>query len=104
LTGIISTNAQSKAIAINNEPVVLTDDAETGSIQGKITTMDNQPAAYVTVSLKEMDRFTATDERGFFLIRNIKPGNYILQVSMAGLQPQEKHVSVKARDISNWRK
>jgi iron complex outermembrane receptor protein len=101
LTGIISTNAQSKAIAINNEPVVLTDDAETGSIQGKITTMDNQPAAYVTVSLKEMDRFTATDERGFFLIRNIKPGNYILQVSMAGLQPQEKHVSVKARDISS---
>lgn len=99
MTGIISANAQVKTLAADVETPAPTEDAETGSIQGKITTTDNEPAAYVTVNLKEINRFTATDERGFFLIRNIKPGNYTLQVSMTGLQPQEKQVSVKAKEI-----
>jgi hypothetical protein len=52
LIGFISTHAQIKAISINEEPGLLNDEAEAGSIQGKITTTDNQPAAYVTVGLK----------------------------------------------------
>jgi iron complex outermembrane recepter protein len=99
LIGFISTNAQIKAIAVNEEPGLLNDEAEAGSIQGKITTTDNQPAAYVTVGLKEINRFTSTNEQGFFLIKNVKPGNYTLLVSMTGLQPQEKQVSVKEKDI-----
>jgi iron complex outermembrane receptor protein len=99
LTGIISANAQEKAIAAV-ETISLIDETETGSIHGKITTTDNQPAAYVTVGLKEINLFTSTDEKGTFLIRNIKPGNYILLVSMTGLQQQEKEVTVKAKDIA----
>jgi hypothetical protein len=33
-------------------------------IQGKIITTDDQPAAYVSVGLKEINRFTITDEKG----------------------------------------
>jgi iron complex outermembrane recepter protein len=99
LIGFFSAYAQNKAIAVNEETHFLNDEAEAGSIQGKITTTDNQPAAYVTVSLKEINRFTSTNEQGFFLLKNVKPGNYTLQVSMAGLQPQEKQVAVKEKDI-----
>ncbi len=101
MIGILSTYAQTNAIALNSEPVSFNDEAETGGIQGKITTTDNQPAAFVTVSLKEINRFTATDEKGMFFLRNIKAGNYTLQVSMTGLHPQEKQVVVKAKDITS---
>jgi iron complex outermembrane receptor protein len=37
-------------------------------------------------------------KKGIFSIRNIKPGVYTLQVSMAGLQAQEKEVNVKSKD------
>jgi iron complex outermembrane receptor protein len=99
LIGILSANAQIKAVAANNNPILLSDEPEAGSIQGKITTTDNQPAAYVTVGLKEINRFTSTNEQGFFLIKNVKPGNYTLQVSMTGLQQLEKQVSIKEKDI-----
>ena len=98
LTGIISANGQDKIAAVPSEKFLFTDDAENGAIQGRIITTDDQPAAYVSVGVKEINRFTITDEKGFFSIRNIKPGIYTLQVSMAGLQAQEKEVNVKSKD------
>lgn len=94
----ISTQAQS-LIAANHEPTI-TVNAETGIIQGKIITTDNQPAAYVNVSLKEIGKNTFTDERGAFQLRSIKEGSYTLLVSMAGLQTQEKKVTVKANETT----
>ena len=99
LTGIISANAQTKIAAAATENSSFIDDAETGSLQGRIITTDNQPAAYVSVGLKEINRFTITDEKGAFSIRNIKPGVYTLQVSMTGLQAQEKEVNIKSKDV-----
>jgi len=100
LSGIISIKAQTNGEAIaSNENKTWRDDAETGSIQGRITTTDNQPAAYVTVGLKELKRFAITDETGNFLIRNIKPGSYSLQVSMTGLKPLDKLITIRAGDI-----
>ncbi|MEI6948782.1 TonB-dependent receptor [Paraflavisolibacter sp. H34] len=95
-------NAQVGAIAVSNAPapVVLIDEAENGTIQGRITTTDNKPAAFVNISLKEINKNTLTDEKGYFLIRNIKPGNYTLTITMAGLQPQEKAVEVRAKEVT----
>jgi iron complex outermembrane recepter protein len=65
-----------------------------GIISGQITTTDNQPAAFVTVSLKGTNKFTTTDEQGIFSIK-VKEGVYTLEVSMVGLEPQVKTVEVK---------
>ncbi|HYO21241.1 MAG TPA: TonB-dependent receptor, partial [Flavisolibacter sp.] len=100
LTGVFVTEAQLAQINAPTESTRFIDEAESGIVQGRITTTDNQPAAFVTVSLKEINRFTSTDESGFFLIKNIKPGNYTLQVSMVGLQPQEKTLAVKVKETT----
>lgn len=99
LSGVISINAQVSSVAVETATGLI-DEIETGSIQGRITTTDNQPAAYVNVSIKENNRTSFTDENGFFIFKNIKPGNYTLLVSMTGLQTQEKPVSVKAKEVS----
>jgi iron complex outermembrane receptor protein len=65
-----------------------------GSITGKITTTDNQPAAFVTVSIKGTSRMTTTDSYGIFSLVNVKEGNHILAISTIGLKPVEKEVAV----------
>jgi iron complex outermembrane receptor protein len=100
LNGLFSADAQLKTIAATIEIPSFINDADGGSIEGKIITTDNQPAAFVTVSLKEINRFTITDDKGNFILKNIKPGLYTIQVSMAGLQPQEKQVSIKLKEAS----
>ncbi len=70
------------------------DEIQNGTIKGQVTTTDKAGAAYVTVNLKETGWHTTTDENGNYTLRNIKRGDYTLRVSMAGLKPQEKTVTV----------
>ena len=100
LAGLFSANAQLRTIATTIENPSFIYDADGGSIEGKIITTDNQPAAFVTVGLKEINRFTITDDKGNFILKNIKQGTYTLQVSMTGLQPQEKQVIVKLKEAT----
>lgn len=63
------------------------------SINGLITDEENEPLPYVNIVLQEAadSAFitgTVTEELGFFTIKNIQPGEYILQVSMVGLSTQ----------------
>jgi len=76
------------------------EDKETGIVKGIIQTTDNQPAAYVTVSLKDANRTTFTDESGNYTLKNIKPGQYILKLSMAGLQTKEEAIVIKANETT----
>jgi iron complex outermembrane receptor protein len=71
------------------------DEVPNGSISGKINTTDNLPAASVTVAVKGTNKFTTTDENGFFIIKNVKAGVYVLEISMVGLKKVEKTVEVK---------
>ncbi|OQP44902.1 TonB-dependent receptor [Niastella yeongjuensis] len=73
---------------------------ETGIVKGTIQTTDNQPAAYVTVTLKDAGRATFTDEYGTYSLKNIKPGQYVLKVTMAGLQSKEETIVVKANETT----
>src|SRR5687768_6060933 len=67
-----------------------------GSIKGIITTNDNKPTVSATVRLKGAKKATLTNNEGAFIIENIQPGNYSLEVSSVGFQPLEKEVSVTA--------
>lgn len=76
------------------------DDLANGKISGTVKTSDGQPAAFVTVSVKELNRAASTADDGTYTISNIKPGNYTLVVSFVGTQSAEKPVTVVATKTS----
>lgn len=64
------------------------------TIKGKITTSDGQPAAYVSVGLKNKGLGNLSDESGSYSIPRVKPGNYTLRVSAVGSNVIEKNIKV----------
>ncbi|MCW3466947.1 TonB-dependent receptor [Chitinophaga nivalis] len=70
--------------------------AQNGSIKGKISTSDGQPAAFVTVGLKDTKKGTLTNEEGVFTLKNVKPGAYHLVISYTGMKTLENNVTVTA--------
>lgn len=72
-----------------------TDDLEKhGSIKGHVQTIDNRPAAYVSVGIKNTNKGTMTDEDGNYRISGVRPGSYTIKVSFVGLQAEEQQVTV----------
>ena len=69
-------------------------DEYNGRVRGEVTTLDGQAVAWVMVHLKNTTIATVTDEDGFFILKNLKPGKYILTISYTGLQTQEKEITV----------
>ena len=72
------------------------DNAQTGSIKGKIITNDGHAASYVNVTLKELNKGTTTNDEGVFQFRNLSAGKYEVVASFVGLQTQSKTVEVLA--------
>lgn len=70
--------------------------AQSGNIKGKISSADGQPAAFVTVGLKDTKKGAVTTEEGTFLLKNIKPGEYILIISCTGTKTLHKPVNIVA--------
>jgi iron complex outermembrane receptor protein len=75
--------------------------AQTGKVNGVIKTADNQPAAYVNVVLKEINKGTISGEDGTFQLKNIKAGSYTIVTSFIGLQPQEQSVNIKEGETTD---
>lgn len=72
------------------------DDMEkNGSIRGWVKTSDGQPAAYVSVGIKNSNKGTATDESGNYRLTGVKAGTYTVKVSFVGMQTQEQQVTVE---------
>ena len=69
--------------------------ANTQNITGKIATKDGSPAAHVNIEVKELKKFTISDDNGFFTINNIKPGTYHMIISFAGLRTQQQELAVQ---------
>lgn len=67
---------------------------ETGSLEGYITTSDGKPAPFVTIAIKGLKRNTITDADGFFSLKQMKPGSYILQISFVGHSVQQQEAAV----------
>ncbi|HEX6180661.1 MAG TPA: TonB-dependent receptor [Chitinophagaceae bacterium] len=70
--------------------------AQTGNVTGKVVTADGQPASYVTITLKELNTATLTDDEGIFRIAHLKPGTYTITASHIGLSTIEYSVTVAA--------
>jgi len=66
-----------------------------GGIRGRVTTADNEPAAWVTILVKGSNRAVMTGEDGRFTIRNLAAGDYELEISLTGYEPVTKQVSVR---------
>lgn len=66
----------------------------TGSIKGKIITVDNQPAEGVSILVKNSAKNAVADNSGAFELKNLQAGNYTLLVSLIGFKDEEKEVTV----------
>lgn len=77
---------------------LLADDLSGGAIKGTITTSDGKPVADITVSIRENKRGTLTNEQGEYLIKNIKPGAYTLEISAIGIVPQQETIVVQENE------
>jgi len=73
---------------------------QAGIITGQLLTTDNLPAADVTIGVKGLNKVTTTDESGYFTIRGLKEGFYVLEISMVGIKPMEKEVRVKKEGVT----
>lgn len=71
---------------------------EKATIKGQISLTNNQAADNVSVTLKGTKIGTSTDANGFYEIKNIKPGNYVIKVSGIGYSSKEKSVSLNGGD------
>lgn len=74
--------------------------AQTGGIKGKISSADGQPAAFVTIGLKDTKKGTLTNEDGEFALKNVKPGNYTLVISYTGTKTINNQITVAADQIT----
>lgn len=64
-----------------------------GVVKGTVKTTDGKAAAMVSVTLKNTKKSTITDENGAFLLNNVKPGTYTLQVTLLGHGAKKKLLS-----------
>ncbi|HRQ49077.1 MAG TPA: TonB-dependent receptor [Agriterribacter sp.] len=68
--------------------------AQNGGIKGTIRTSDGKPAELVTVTLKGTNKVTVANRQGYYDIKNIIPGSYIVSTSYVGLETKETAVQV----------
>ena len=55
----------------------------------------NEPIVFGAVHLKEIERWTTTDENGFFEFKDIKPNTYNIEISCLGYELHTAQVSVE---------
>eukprot|EP01133_Synstelium_polycarpum_P011763 gene11763-13723_t len=66
-----------------------------GSVDGTVKTTENQPVAFVTISIKGLKN-TRTDEYGRFSFKNVPSGEYTLSISHIGQAAQSQLILVSA--------
>ncbi len=66
-----------------------------GTVKGKITTADGQPAEYVSIVLKGTAKGAVSDKEGNYEITAVKGGSYTLEASITGLKTQSKKIDLK---------
>jgi iron complex outermembrane receptor protein len=69
---------------------------ERGRISGTISLNGNTPAENISVALRGTIHSSVTNTKGYYEIKNVKPGTYILHISAVGIKPVEENVTVAA--------
>lgn len=72
--------------------------AQTGAIKGKVTTSDGQAGSLVSITIKGI-KGTVVDDKGQYLLKGLKPGNYEVTASYIGLASQSKQAFVIANQV-----
>ncbi len=75
--------------------------AQTGGLRGKITSSEGNPVESVTVQLKGTRYGAMSTAEGTYELKNIKAGDYTLQISLIGLETREQAVSVQAGQVTD---
>lgn len=65
------------------------------SIKGKVTDTEGKPIAFANVGLLSTGKGNPTNQDGTYLIENIKPGAYTLQVAFVGYKTQQRKIELK---------
>ncbi len=68
----------------------------TGFVKGAVTTSDGQPAVNVTVQIEQTKWGAISNEKGEYLIKNVRAGSWSLRVSAIGVATEIKQVTVGA--------
>ncbi|MCB0705243.1 MAG: TonB-dependent receptor [Saprospiraceae bacterium] len=67
----------------------------TVTISGQITDLSTEePISYATIFLKEVSKGAISDSSGFFLLSDICPGNYHLDISHIGCETTELYLEI----------
>lgn len=74
-------------------------DEKTGAIHGIIKDESNERLIGANVLIKELAIGSATDTKGYYSIRNIKPGEYTLETSFVGYEKQTRKIKIKAGEV-----
>ncbi len=76
--------------------------AQTGKVRGFVYDEEtDEPIAFANAVLKGTTKGAVANEDGLFVINNVEPGSYVLQVTFIGYAPYEKDIAVVAGIISN---
>ncbi|ANH82095.1 TonB-dependent receptor [Niabella ginsenosidivorans] len=70
--------------------------AQNAEIYGKVTTSDGQPVSRVSIVIKDTKWGAVSKDDGAYRIKNIKPGDYVVEVSLTGDVRESKPVSLSA--------
>lgn len=73
------------------------------TITGQVTDQVVNPVPFVNVYLQENNKGSATDELGFYTIKDIKPGTYTLKTSVIGYRDYFKTIHCHENNTYNIR-
>jgi len=68
--------------------------AQNSTIKGQVSLSTSVNADNVSVTLKNTQIGTITDENGVYEIKNLKAGNYVIRVSLVGYGTKEKSITL----------
>jgi iron complex outermembrane recepter protein len=68
-----------------------------GSIKGTVITSDGKPAPFVSVRILRSTWGGTSNEKGEYLIKNVKPGNWVVEVTAIDAATQQREIVVAAQ-------
>lgn len=79
-------------------PVLLA--AQSGVVQGIITTADGVPAQNISVIIEDSKYSTVSDAKGGYILKNVTPGSWTLTISAVGTEVQHRSITVTTNETT----
>jgi len=76
-------------------------DEKTGIVKGIVKDENGAPLFGASIVIKELKIGCASDVKGYFLIKNIRPGDYTLEVSFMGYEKSSRKINVVAGQVND---